>query len=80
MAAVLFALPEKTVKTTLPPNCNANACSPDDLPPLSITILKLLREHERLTIAELERLTEANRNTLKVRLRELTQATWYSFR
>ena len=59
------------------------------LPPLSLTILKLLREHERLTIAELERLTEANRNTLKVRLRELTQAqqiakhgqaraTWYS--
>jgi Fic family protein len=44
------------------------------LPPLSVTILKLLREHERLTIAELERLTGANRNTLKVRLRELTQA------
>ena len=61
------------------------------LPPLSVTILKLLREHERLTIAELERLTEANRNTLKVRLRELTQAgqiarhgqgraTWYSLK
>lgn len=44
------------------------------LPPLSLTILKLLREHERLTISELERLTEANRNTLKVRLRELRQA------
>lgn len=61
------------------------------LPPLSLTILKLLREHERLTIAELERLTEANRNTLKVRLRELTQAqriakhgqaraTWYALK
>lgn len=61
------------------------------LPPLSVTILKLLREHERLTIAELERLTEANRNTLKVRLRELTQAgqiakhgqaraTWYALK
>ncbi|HYE75862.1 MAG TPA: Fic family protein [Blastocatellia bacterium] len=59
------------------------------LPPLSVTILKLLREHERLSIAELERLTEANRNTLKVRLRELTRAkqitkhgqaraTWYA--
>lgn len=44
------------------------------LPPLSLTILKLLREHERLTISELERLTGANKNTLKVRLRELTQA------
>lgn len=61
------------------------------LPPLSLTILKLLREHERLTIAELERLTGANRNTLKVRLRELTQtqriakhgqarATWYALK
>jgi Fic family protein len=58
------------------------------LPPLSLTILKLLREHERLTISELERLTEANRNTLKLRLRELVRgqqiskhgqgrATWY---
>ena len=44
------------------------------LPPLSLTILKLLKEHERLTISELERLTGANKNTLKVRLRELTQA------
>jgi len=44
------------------------------LPPLSLTILKLLREHEQLTISELERLTGANKNTLKVRLRELTQA------
>ncbi|HEY7543540.1 MAG TPA: Fic family protein [Blastocatellia bacterium] len=59
------------------------------LPPLSLTILKLLREHERLTISELERLTGANKNTLKVRLRELTEAqhiskhgqaraTWYA--
>ena len=44
------------------------------LPPLSLTILNLLREHERLTISELERLTGANKSTLKVRLRELTQA------
>lgn len=44
------------------------------LPTLSLAILKLLREHERLTISELERLTGANKNTLKVRLRELTRA------
>jgi Fic family protein len=61
------------------------------LPPLSLTIVKLLREHERLTISELERLTGGNRNTLKVRLRELTQselierhgqgrATWYTLK
>jgi Fic family protein len=44
------------------------------LPPLSLAILNLLREHERLTISELETLTGANRNTLKLRLRELAQA------
>jgi predicted transcriptional regulator len=41
--------------------------------PLSLEILSLLREHERLGISELESLTGANRNTLKVRLRELTE-------
>lgn len=59
------------------------------LPPLSLSVIALLREHERLTGAELERLTGANRNTLKVRLRELIEyrhverhgrgkATWYT--
>ncbi len=43
------------------------------LPPLSLDILSLLREHERLGISDLERLTGANKNTLKVRLRELTE-------
>jgi Fic family protein len=43
------------------------------LPVLSNEILKLLREHESLTIAEIETLTKANRNTLKVRLRELVR-------
>jgi Fic family protein len=43
------------------------------LPPLSLEILSLLREHERLGISELGSLTGANKNTLKVRLRELTE-------
>lgn len=43
------------------------------LPPLSLEVLSLLREHERLGISELESLTGANKNTLKVRLRELTE-------
>lgn len=58
------------------------------LPKASSEILKLLKEHQRLTIAELEVLTKINRNTLKVRLRELVQdnfieqngkarSTWY---
>lgn len=43
------------------------------LPKLSGEILSLLRGHERLSIGELETLTNANRNTLKVRLRELVR-------
>lgn len=58
------------------------------LPQASSEIIRLLKEHERLTIAELEVLTKINRNTLKVRLRELVRdnfieqhgkarSTWY---
>ncbi|MCC7348587.1 MAG: Fic family protein [Variibacter sp.] len=60
-----------------------------DLPKLSIQILEALRAKERLTIAQLTSISGANRNTLKVRLRELVaegrvrqhgkaRATWYS--
>ncbi|MDR1995497.1 Fic family protein [Azonexus sp.] len=56
---------------------------------LSLQILKTLRARERLTIAQLVEITGANRNALKVRLRELVaqrrvrqwgkaRATWYS--
>jgi len=59
------------------------------LPTLSLQILKLLQENERLTIAEIVKLTKANQNTIKIRLRELVKdsriqrygkarATWYS--
>lgn len=43
------------------------------LPKLSGDILSLLSKHERLGIGEIETLTNANRNTLKVRLRELVR-------
>ena len=60
----------------------------DALPELSLKILALFKERERLSAAEIEELTGANRNTLKVRLRELVaagrlvqhgkaRATWY---
>lgn len=63
--------------------------SEEELPMLAIQILKALRERERLSIAELADITGANRNTMKVRLRELVaagrirqhgkaRATWYS--
>ncbi len=61
----------------------------DDLPDLSRQVLKALRGQERLTIVQLASITGANRNTLKVRMRELVKtgrvrqhgkarATWYS--
>lgn len=60
-----------------------------NLATLSLEILELLKTNERLTIAEIVKLTGANQNTLKVRLRELVnsdrvkrygkaRATWYS--
>ncbi|MFT3809971.1 MAG: DUF977 family protein [Micropepsaceae bacterium] len=61
----------------------------DALPELALEILKLLNAKERLTIKQIEAVTGANRNTLKLRLRELVasgrirqhgkaRATWYS--
>lgn len=61
----------------------------ETLPALALYIVKTLRDRERLTIAEIADMTGANRNTLKVRLRELVasgrirqhgraRATWYS--
>lgn len=63
--------------------------SDTSLPQLSVEVLKLLGEHERLTITQMVDLSGANQNTLKVRLRELVnsgriqrhgkaRATWYS--
>ena len=60
-----------------------------DLHTLSILVLELFSNNDRLTIAEMVELTGANQNTLKVRLRELVnagrlqrygkgRATWYS--
>ena len=59
------------------------------LPALSVQILELFKQHERLSIAEIVEHTRANQNTLKVRLRELVssgriqrhgkaRATWYA--
>ncbi len=67
----------------------ASQSSDDSLPDLAREVLKALRAKERLTIAGLAEITGANRNTIKVRLRELVaagrvrqhgkaRATWYS--
>ena len=60
-----------------------------NLPPLSQALLKSLTQHDRLTINQMTTLTGANKNTIKVRLRELVhaghirrhgkgRATWYT--
>ena len=60
-----------------------------EIPELSIQILKQFQSHERLTLSQIERLTGANRNTLKLRVRELVstgrlvrhgkaRASWYT--
>ncbi|HHB83428.1 MAG TPA: Fic family protein [Devosia sp.] len=59
-----------------------------DLPEISVQILKLFDEHERLNLSKIEELTGGNKNTIKVRLRDLVnsghitkhgkaRATWY---
>jgi len=45
-----------------------------ELPLLSVSILALLQQHERLTIAQMAKMTAGNKNTLKLRLRELVNA------
>jgi Fic family protein len=60
-----------------------------DLPELAARIVTLIKEKGRLSAPQIEELTGANRNTIKVRLRELVasglihqhgkaRATWYS--
>jgi len=59
-----------------------------DMPELSLQILELFDEHTRLNLSKIEVLTGGNKNTIKVRLRELVsdgriikhgkaRATWY---
>lgn len=59
------------------------------LPELSVAIIELIQGHERISMAEIERLTKASRSTIKQRLTELVEqghihrhgqgrSTWYS--
>lgn len=70
-------------------NENTECTDDTNLPTLSVRVLKLLNENERMTISEIVTATGANQNTLKVRLRELVnanrisrhgkaRATWYA--
>ena len=43
------------------------------MPELSTQILRVVKEHGRAVISDIQAITQANRNTIKVRLRELVQ-------
>jgi len=43
------------------------------MPELSVQILQVVKEHGRAAISDIHAITQANRNTIKVRLRELVQ-------
>jgi len=46
----------------------------DSLPPLSVNILEIVREHGRVTVAEAARITGKSRNTVKDHLKALTDS------
>ena len=59
------------------------------LPALSKQIMEVVKEHGQATISEIQAITNANRNTIKIRLRELVigkylvkngkgKGTWYT--
>lgn len=79
----------KKQKDTLETRVAAEKVKQDDLPELSVQIIDLLHKQRRMSAPEMVNATGANKNTLKVRLRELVdsghikrhgkaRATWYS--
>lgn len=71
------------------PAKESQARDEEGLPELSLLIMRLIKEHERQSIMQIAEATQANRNTIKVRLRELVasgrirqhgkaRGTWYS--
>ncbi len=82
----------KKQKNNLAQRLDSEQITSDDdaeLPEVSVQILALLRSHDRRNIAQITEATGANRNTIKLRLRELVsagkirrhgkaRATWYT--
>jgi Fic family protein len=74
--ALFFLRCLKTQADSLAAKLSRERIISEPLPELSVAIISYLRQHQRLTASELESLTGANRNTLKVHLRKLTEAGW----
>lgn len=63
----------KKQKDNLEKKVKAEKILQENFGELHLEILKVLKNHNRLAVSEIQRLSGANRNTLKVKLRELVE-------
>ncbi|MCE3255600.1 MAG: Bacterial regulatory protein AsnC family [Rickettsiaceae bacterium] len=71
---ILFFLKSlKKQKDNLEKKVKAEKILQENFHPLHLEILKILKNHDRLSVSEIQNLSGANRNTLKVKLRELVE-------
>jgi Fic family protein len=71
---ILFFLKSlKKQKDNLEKKVKAEKILQENFGELHLEILKILKNHNRLAVSEIQRLSGANRNTLKVKLRELVE-------
>lgn len=71
---ILFFLKSlKKQKDNLEKKVKAEKILQENFHELHLEILKILKNHNRLAVSEIQRLSDANRNTLKVKLRELVE-------
>ena len=63
----------KKQKDNLEKKVKAEKILQENFGELHLEILKILKNHNRLAVSEIQRLSGANRNTLKVKLRELVE-------
>lgn len=71
---ILFFLKSlKKQKDNLEKKVKAEKILQENFGEIHLEILKVLKNHKRLAVSEIQRLSGANRNTLKVKLRELVE-------
>ena len=71
---ILFFLKSlKKQKDNLEKKVNAEKILQENFDDLHLKILKILKNHKKLAISDIQKLTNANRSTLKVKLRDLIE-------
>jgi len=71
---ILFFLKSlKKQKDNLEKKVKAEKILQENFDDLHLEILKILKSHKRLSVGDIQRLTEKNRSTLKVKLRDLVE-------